>query len=183
MAAVQSQEPFALLREIQTRSQQKALGLPQKVEARRTWSGIGFRLGEQRLVSPTDEVLEILKYPPLTRVPSALSWVKGIANIRGSLVPVMDLKAFLGDEPVKLTRATRVLVIQQGGFTSGLLVDEVMGMRHFFEEEHSERMPEVSSNLGSYLSGAFKQGNFLWGIFDMRDLAKSPRFLEVASRG
>ena len=112
MAAVESQAPFALLQEIETRSQQKALGLPQKVEVRRTWSGIGFRIGEQYLVSPTDEVLEILKYPPLTRVPSALSWVKGIANVRGSLVPVMDLKAFLGDESIKLARESRVLVIQ-----------------------------------------------------------------------
>lgn len=183
MSAVRSQEPFALLRDIENRSQQKALGLPQKTEARRTWSGIGFRLGDQRLVSPTDEVLEILKYPSLTRVPSALSWVKGIANIRGSLVPVMDLKAFLGDDPIKLQRESRVLVIQQGGFTSGLLVDEVLGMRHFFEEERSNQMPEVSDNLASYLNGAFKQGNTVWGIFDMRNLAKSTRFMEVASRG
>lgn len=183
MAAIRSQEPFALLREIETRSQQKALGLPQKIEVRRTWSGIGFRIGEQWLVSPTDEVLEILKFPPLTRVPSALSWVKGIANIRGSLVPVMDLRAFLGDAPIKLARESRVLVIQQGGFTSGLLVDEVLGMRHFFEEERSDQLPEVSANLGSYLTGAFKQGNRVWGVFDMRSLAKSTRFMEVASRG
>ncbi len=183
MAAVQSQAPFALLQEIETRSQQKALGLPQKLEVRRTWSGIGFRIGEQYLVSPTDEVLEILKYPPLTRVPSALSWVKGIANVRGSLVPVMDLKAFLGDEATKLARESRVLVIQQGGFTSGLLVEEVLGMRHFFEEERSEQLPGGSENLAPYLGGAFKQGNQLWGIFDMRNLAKSPRFMEVASRG
>jgi len=183
MSAVRSQEPFQLLREIETRSQQKALGLPQKAEVRRTWSGIGFRLGEQWLVSPTDEVLEILKYPALTRVPSALSWVKGIANIRGTLVPVMDLRAFLEGDPIKLARQSRVLVIQQGGFTSGLLVDEVLGMRHFFEEERSPDMPGFSENLSPYLGGAFKQGNQVWGIFDMRNLAKSPRFLEVASRG
>lgn len=183
MSAVRNQEPFALLRDIEIRSQQKARGLPQKTEVRRTWSGIGFRLGDQRLVSPTDEVLEILKYPSLTRVPSALYWVKGIANIRGSLVPVMDLKAYLGEEPIKLQRETRVLVIQQGGFTSGLLVDEVLGMRHFFEEERSDQLPEVTPNLAVYLTGAFKQGNNVWGIFDMRNLAKSPQFMEVASRG
>ncbi|NIQ08579.1 MAG: chemotaxis protein CheW, partial [Gammaproteobacteria bacterium] len=69
--------------------------LPQKIEVRRTWSGIGFRLGEYLLVSPTSEIIEILKCPPLTRVPSALSWVKGIANIRGTLLPVIELKGFL----------------------------------------------------------------------------------------
>jgi len=41
----------------------------------------------------------------------------------------------------------------------------------------------VSANLESYLTGAFKQGNRVWGVFDMRNLAKSTRFMEVASRG
>jgi len=183
MAAVQSLEPFQLLRDIETRSQKKALGLPQKVEVRRTWSGIGFRLGETLLVSPTNEVVEILKYPSLTRVPSALSWVKGIANIRGTLLPVMDLKGFIEGEPIKLERRSRVLIIRQGGLASGLLVDEVMGLRHFFEEDRTAQLPEVSANLTSYLNGAFKQGDVTWGIFDMRNLAKSPQFMEVASRG
>ncbi|MGD8575700.1 MAG: chemotaxis protein CheW [Thiohalophilus sp.] len=183
MSAVLSQEPFQLLRDIESRSRQLALGLPQKVEVRRTWSGIGFRLGDQFLVSPTDEVVEVLKFPSLTRVPSALSWVKGIANIRGSLIPVLDLKAFIEGDPVKLARESRVLVIEQGGLTSGLLVDEVLGLRHFFEEERNPELPDISANLKPYVGSAFKQGNTVWGIFEMRNLAKSTRFLEVASRG
>ncbi len=182
MAAVQSLSVFQLLRDIETRSQQKALGLPQKIEVRRTWSGIGFRLGEYLLVSPTSEIIEILKCPPLTRVPSALSWVKGIANIRGTLLPVIELKGFLEGGQHKPERRSRVLIIRLGGFASGLLVDEVLGLRHFFEENRTEKLPPVSANLLPYLNGAFKQGDVTWGIFDMRNLAKSPQFMEVASR-
>ena len=182
MTAVQGMNPIQLLRDIEIRSQQKALGLPQKIEARRTWSGIGFRLGEHWLVSPTSEVVELLKYPPLTRVPSALSWVKGIANIRGTLLPVMDLKAFIEGQPTQLERRSRVLIIRQGGFTSGLLVDEVLGLRHFFEEDRTEQLPKVSTDLAGYLNGAFRQGDITWGVFDMRNLVKSPQFIEVAAR-
>lgn len=183
MPAGQGLQAFQLLRDIEIRSQQRALGLPQKAEVRRTWSGIGFRLGEHRMVSPTSEIVEILKYPPLTRVPSALFWVKGIANIRGTLLPVVDLKGFIEGEQHKLDRRSRVLIIRQGGFSCGLLVDEILGLRHFFEEERTKQLPKVSTNLLPYLNGAFKQGDVTWGIFDMHSLAKSPQFMEVASRG
>lgn len=182
MAAVQAIKPFHLLRDIEVRSQQKALGLPQKVEVRRTWSGIGFRLGEHNLVAPTSDVVEILKYPALTRIPSALFWVRGIANIRGMLLPIMDLNGFLEGTATQLQRTSRVLMINQGGFSCGLLVDEVMGLRHFFEEERTEQLPEMSANLKALMNGAFKQGELRWGVFDVRNLTKNPKFMEVASR-
>ena len=71
MNAVRSLPPYELLREIERRSQTKALGLPQQIEVRRTWSGIGFRVGVAKLVAPMREVGEILEYPDLTHVPSA----------------------------------------------------------------------------------------------------------------
>ena len=183
MVTAQSLPPFALLRDIETRSQQKALGLPQQIEVRRTWSGIGFRVRDINLVVPTSEVTEIMQYPNLTRVPSTQQWVKGIANIRGTLLPIMDLGGFIDGTATKLQKKTRVLMITQGSLTCGLVVDEVLGLRHFFEEEKSDELPKASHNLKSYLAGAYKQADSQWGIFSMRNLAKNPQFLEVATRG
>ena len=171
---------YALLQNIEERSRTKALGLPQQVEVRRTWSGVGFRLGDVYLLSKLEEVDEILVSPEMTRVPSALSWVKGIANIRGMLLPIMDLRDFIDGEPVPSGRKTRVILIKKGELVSGLMVDEVFGMRHFFEEERTENVPESSGNLKKYLKGAFRKGNMHWGIFDMDNLAADPNFLEVA---
>ena len=172
---------YALLQDIEERSRTKALGLPQQVEVRRTWSGVGFRLGNVYLLSKLEEVDEILISPEMTRVPSALSWVKGIANIRGMLLPIMDLRDFIDGESVPSGRKTRVILIKKGELVSGLMVDEVFGMRHFFEEERTENVPESSDNLKKYLQGAFRKGNMHWGIFDMDNLAADPNFLEVAA--
>jgi len=173
---------YALLQDIERRSRTKALGLPQQVEVRRTWSGVGFRLGNVNLLSKLEEVDEILISPEMTRVPSALSWVKGIANIRGMLLPIMDLKDFIDGESIKSGRKTRIILIKKGELVSGLMVDEVFGMRHFFEEERTSNVPDVSDNLKKYLQGAFRKGSTHWGIFNMDNLAVDPGFLEVAAR-
>jgi twitching motility protein PilI len=174
-------KPFALLQDIEIRSRTKALGLPQQVEVRRTWSGVGFRLGNVYLLSKLEEVDEILIAPEMTRVPSALSWVKGIANIRGMLLPIMDLRDFIDGEPIQTGRKTRIILIKKNELVSGLMVDEVFGMRHFFEEDRTENVPDVSNNLKKYLQGAFRKGDRHWGIFNMDNLAVDPDFLEIAA--
>jgi len=173
---------YVLLQDIDLRSRTKALGLPQQIEVRRTWSGVGFRLGNVHLLSKLEEVDEILVSPEMTRVPSALSWVKGIANIRGMLLPIMDLRDFIDGQAIQAGRKTRVILIKKGELVSGLMVDEVFGMRHFFEEERTKNVPESSDNLKKYLQGAFRKGNMHWGVFDMDNLAEDPGFLQVAAR-
>ena len=175
-------DPFSLLRDIEMRSQQKALGLPQQMEIRRTWSGIGFRVGETYLVSAIDEVAEILTYPSMTSVPSAQSWIRGIANVRGILLPIMDFTGVIDGKASKLDRKSRVLVIQQEEVSTGLVVDEVYGMRHFFDEEKVNDVPEVSQSLGKFLKGAYRQGERHWGVLSMRNLARSEEFKNVAAR-
>ena len=182
MNAVRSLPPYELLREIEQRSQTKALGIPQQIEVRRTWSGIGFRVGDTNLVAPMGEVGEILEYPVLTQVPSAMAWVKGIANIRGSLLPIMDLNGFISGDLTQLQRRSRVLVIRRGELNCGLLVDEVMGLRHFFEEEKLGSATDVTGKLQNFLEGAYRQGEQTWGIFSSRKLADNPRFMEVTAR-
>ena len=182
MSVTTQSTPFALLKQIQTRSQQNAIGLPQKVEVRRTWSGIGFRVGNVHLLITMAEVGEILRYPDITKVPSASNWVKGLANIRGNLLPVMDLNRFVDNEALRLNKSSRVIVIQRGELSSGLLVDEVYGMRHFFTEEHSTSLPDVTDKLKTYLKGSFVQNDVEWGVFSVAELAQSSEFLNIAAR-
>lgn len=175
-------KPYALLQDIENRSRTKALGIPQQVDIRKTWTGVGFRLGENYLLSTLDEVNEILVSPEMTRVPNALSWVKGIANVRGMLLPIMDLRGFIEGNAIESGRKTRVLLIKKGELISGLMVDEVFGMRHFFEEERVSNVPTISENLNKYIHGAFLQADRHWGIFNMDKLAADPEFINVAAQ-
>ena len=61
------------------------------------WVGIGLRLGNERFVVGREEVREVLMLPStLTRVPGAKPWIRGLANVRGHLLPIADLRGFLG---------------------------------------------------------------------------------------
>ncbi|HEB55308.1 MAG TPA: chemotaxis protein CheW [Gammaproteobacteria bacterium] len=174
-------EVFALLRDIETRSRQKALGLPQQLEIRHTETGIGFLLQDMALVVATSEISEILPYPPLTRIPGTLNWMRGVANIRGTLVPIIDLLGFAKQETTRLNRKSRILVMHRGDLVSGLLVTEVLGLRHFFEEEKTTDLPPASARLQGLLDGGYQQGDQHWGIFSTRRLADMPEFINVAA--
>ena len=174
-------KPYALLLDIEDRSRSKALGLPQQVEVRKTWTGVGFRLGDTYLLSTLEEVDEVLVSPEMTRVPNALSWVKGIANVRGVLMPILDLRDFIDGESIKAGKKTRVIMIKKGELVSGLMVDEVFGMRHFFEEERTENVPDISESLNRYIKGGFHHEDKNWAIFNMDNLVADPSFLDVAA--
>ena len=173
---------FDLLRNIETRSRSKALGLPQREALRQSWSGIGFRMADVRLIAPFGEVSEILTLPTLTKGPSARPWVMGLANVRGTLLPILDLGMFIeGRKTVRHSR-TRLMIVNQKGVMAGVAVDEVFGLRHFYEEEQTDMFPQVSQQLMEYISGAYQQNEIYWGIFSMLHLCQDPQFAEVASR-
>lgn len=158
------------------------MGLPQQVEVRRTWSGIGFRVGDLLLVSSLGQISEILVYPRLTRLPHAKHWVQGVANIRGTLLPVIDLRGFIENAKSERSRSTRILVVHHDTLSAGLVVDEAMGLRHFFDEDRVGGLSSLPDVYADYVSGGYKQGNTQWGVFNMDKLVTHKRFLDVATR-
>ena len=101
-------DPFALLSAMEQRLQTARVDLA--AGAAQFWTGLGFRLGERWLVAPREDVREVIALPSLTRVPGARPWMLGLANVRGSLLPVCDLQRLLGEEHHTLARNCRVLV-------------------------------------------------------------------------
>ena len=174
-------DPLQLLREIERRSQAAARGLPMQEESRDYWRGVGFVLGGQALLAPLEQVDEILTVPPLTRVPLAKPWVLGIANVRGNLLPVMDLGAFLGLGATARDEATRVIAVREGEFFSGLLVGAVSGLQQVDSAEHQEALPEVAPALVPFLSGAFNVDGALRPVFELTRLATHAGFLQAAA--
>jgi len=173
-------DPVQLLAAIERRARARARPLPRQEAARELWPGITFRVGERRLVAPLAEVSEILYYPPLTRVPGTKPWVCGIANVRGNLLPVMDLKGYLYGEHTPTHRRSRVLVVRHRGLAAGLLVDEVMGLRHFDEADRLAEVPEADETLRPYLRRGYRDEEGAWPVFSMFRLAENPLFLQAA---
>lgn len=172
-------DPLRVLRELERRCRLHAVGLPLQIDERKEWLGIGFRLGDVALVAPLDDVKEILHYPSVSRVPGTKFWVRGIANVRGNLLPIMDLQGYLGGKNAAMDKRSRVLVLNHNGVFTGLVVDEVLGLKHFLEDEQSTDLPPVDGSITPYLESAYQQRGALWGVFNMQRLAENPAFIQA----
>lgn len=171
--------PFALLLDIADRSRRYASQLPQQVEAVSYWRGVGFMLAGQHFAVDMNDVAEILQPPKLTKVPGVRSWVLGVANVRGRLVPVMDLAGLLGLPSRANWRSRRVLVIEQNDHLVGLLVDAVLGMQQFAVDRRVD-VNGLDPALVRYVADAYERDGREWPVFQLRELIQAPEFMQVA---
>jgi len=171
--------PFAQLIDIAERSRANASALPQQVELVAYWRGVGFMLAGQHFAADMAEVSEILQPPRLTNVPGVRSWVLGVANVRGRLVPVMDLAGLLGLPSKANWRSRRVLVVEHGDHMMGLLVDAVLGMQQFAEDRKLDAV-DLNPEFGKFVSRAYERDGKTWPVFQLLDLVQAPEFLQIA---
>ena len=177
----QQLSPFEALADYERRSLAHAAGLPEQIEAPGLWRGIGFRVGARYLVSSINEVNEILTPPALTVVPGTRPWLLGVANVRGNLVPVIDLKQYLESERTQFTDSSRVLLVRQHGGSVGLLIDEVLGQRNFSEEQRAEAVGEEDDRYSRFVGEIYPLGEVHWGQFSMAILVRTPDFVQAAA--
>ncbi len=175
----QHQDPVAVLAHFDRRCRENGAGLPRTEETRSEWRGIAFRVLASQLVAPLGEVIELFNYPHVTRVPATRPWVKGIANVRGTLMPIVDLQVFLEGPPTAVRRRSRVLVIRHKDLHAGLLVEQMLGLKRFFEEERTAHVPSVDATVKTYTHSAFRQSDTFWSVFSMRELAENEEFLHA----
>lgn len=176
------ERPFELLKEIERLSRAAQSGQERESGSGREWVGVAFRLGAENFLVAREETREVMGLPAmLARVPGAKSWIRGLANVRGQLLPVVDLRAFLGGGAAPAARSTRVLVANHREIPGGLLVDEVLGFRRFAEGEFAGEVPPTLLRCERYLAGAFKRGAEVWPVFSVRGLLESAEFLRAAA--
>jgi twitching motility protein PilI len=126
-----------------------------------------------------NDVSEILPPPLTTRVPGVKFWVKGLANVRGSLMPVLDMKAFLYGQATVIGKQSRILIVNKKGVTAGLLVEEVHGLRRFRPGEHRDEMDPDMGSIKHYLAGIFVDQAHRWNVFSIDKLMDAEDFLRV----
>ena len=169
-----------MLVEIERRSQECSRNLTAAEYPDHVWQGLVFTVAGVRLVSDMHEVSELLRMPEaITKVPGSKPWLIGIANVRGNLLTIVDLQAYLGGNPIVAGKSSRVLVIQRGSFQAGLLVPGVIGMREF-DFEHRLPNARLEGAVGAYVYEAFLIDRELWPVFNMRALATDPNFVSAA---
>jgi twitching motility protein PilI len=175
--------PFAVLTSIALRSRQLSAGLPEQEKAAEQWNGIGFMLAGERYVAPMGEVTEILHVPRFTQIPGVRPFLMGAANVRGRLLPLVDLDAFF-ELPRSATspRQRRILVVEKDDLFSGLVVDSVLGMQYFGAESFTSDTSGVPDRVQPFVAGGYSRNGETWNVFSATELLGDEQFLDVAQR-
>ncbi|MGH8081766.1 MAG: chemotaxis protein CheW, partial [Lysobacter sp.] len=178
--------PFDVLSDYERRSLAHVPGLPEQLDAPGLWRGVGYRIGDRRLASTFTEVVEILSLPQVTQVPGAQPWMLGLANVRGSLLPIVDLKQFLEGERTVLHEGQRILLVRQPGGDVAVLIDELFGQRSFHDQqqitvEQAAQDGFIEGRYTHFVDRAYLIDGQPWGIFSLDRLARTPEFRQAAA--
>jgi len=140
-------ELFGMIAELDARFRSLSNRLPDEAPPANVWVGVLFRVGDQPYLAPLAQIAEVLEpAADLTAIPGTKPWLLGVANNRGTLLPIIDLAALMfGATPVHRD-TDQVVAVRQGAVPCGLLVSEVVGIRHL---EAAARLSNLPSGLGA----------------------------------
>lgn len=176
-----SNPAFLALSELAAASRVSAQGLPAKQDTAPRWSGIGFSLLGHRFVAPMSHVAELMEVPNATRLPGVQSWVMGLSNVRGRLLPLFDLAHFFGGAITTPRKYQRVLVLETDSLYSGIVVDRAFGMQHFTSDSYGECQESLPETMEGFVEGAYTDADGrAWPVFSMAQLANDSRFSNAA---
>lgn len=115
-----------------------------------------FQIASEQFGVDIIRTKEIHRYTKITRVPNAPRFVKGVINIRGEIIPVVDLRDRFGLEPVEINDSTRIIEVMVRDFRIGLLVDDVNEVL-WLDDNAIEPAPSVTGGIEKeYLNGVGK---------------------------
>lgn len=118
-----------------------------------------FSLGKEVYAIEIKYVTEIIGIQPITEVPELPDYVKGIINLRGKIIPVMDVRLRFKKEEVPYNDRTCIIVVDVYGLSVGLVVDQVSEVLSIMEDDIVPP-PEISkANDNKYIKGIGKAGS------------------------
>jgi purine-binding chemotaxis protein CheW len=135
---------------------------------------VGFTLGGQEYVVDILKVKEIKLMMPITRVPKAPVYLQGVANLRGDIIPVIDLRKKLKLPPEKATEETRIMVIELESRLLGIIVDSVTENYDLRARDISPPPAAISSIEAAFVRGVAKIGERLLIFLDIDRLMAVP---------
>jgi chemotaxis signal transduction protein len=109
-----------------------------------------LRLGGLRYAVDMAAVAEVVPLPPTTRVPAQPPWLAGVANWRGRLLPVLDVRSLIGVPATPLATSARLVVLQQDDLLAGLLAEAVPGV-HVGDLSQAEPPPATLAGEAALL--------------------------------
>lgn len=126
-----------------------------------------FTLGDEYYGVEILRVQEIKGYTAVTRIPNTPEYIKGVLNLRGTIVPIVDLRAKFGMAQVEYGKVTVIIVLEVKGRTMGIIVDAVSDVLNIPSRD-LQPAPDFGHAVDvSFLSGIGKSGDKLVALLDI----------------
>ncbi len=174
--------PYETLLDIEQSCKTNIVNIPRQIVTERDWLGIAFKCSGFNFVCPMADVSEVLRWPQLTELPSAQHWFKGTANLRGRILPITDLQAYVTEKPHHNKSLVRVMVICLENIYFGFAVEQVLGIERFFRDEIKpvDSLEHLQQYL-PYLEGGYEREGKPWGIINFHKVVQSASFYHILS--
>jgi twitching motility protein PilI len=168
-----------LLITLQQRVDQRGAAVPEAAPDRETHA-IAFEAAGVRFIVAMQQVTQVMELPSSARLPGTAAWLAGVANVRGEILPLIDLGLFLGSTPSASTSRCKVINFVKGGISLGAIVDRVIGMRQIEMQRQGDEVA-VPDPLSPFANQAMKLDGDNWVVLDLDRLLQSEHFSRVAA--
>jgi purine-binding chemotaxis protein CheW len=145
-------------------------------------TGVVVRFGGARYAVAMSSVAEVIAVPPLSRVPGCPSWLFGVVNWRGRVLPVVDPRSMLGAELTPLPSSARLLVLSVDGIEAGLIVEAVAGLLEPGAADPEPAPPTASSTAAALVLGVVTDASGPLSLLDAEALLRLRSELPSARR-
>jgi len=129
-----------------------------------------FKLGREEYGVSILQVQEIKRISDITRVPHTPDYIKGVINLRGSVLPVIDLKKRLNLAQQEVTEDTRIIIVKVEELSIGMVVDAVSEVMTINQENIDSPEVVAGSISANYLSGVGKLENRLLILLNLEEI-------------
>ena len=140
---------------------------------------VGFRIGNETFGVRIGSVREIVRVPEITSVPSAPDTVEGVINLRGKIIPVMDLRKRFGQRDIQPDKRNRILVVELEGKLVGLIVNAASEVLKISPSEIEPPGNVFAEGESSYVTGVGKLKGRLIILLDIAKLLHRPEFKKL----
>ncbi|MEO8553071.1 MAG: chemotaxis protein CheW [Kofleriaceae bacterium] len=128
---------------------------------------VTFRVGSATYAVPADQVLHLESFESATHVPGAPPYVAGIVQVRGRLVPVVDLRVRFGLPPIEHALDRRVVVVQVGTRVAGLLVDSAREVVQLDPAAYQKSPEIIEEQASGFVNGVATAAQRLFLLVDV----------------
>ncbi len=137
---------------------------------------VGFRIGNETYGVRIGSVREIVRVPEITSVPSAPDLIEGVINLRGKIVPVMDLRKRFGQTEIISDKKNRILVVELENKLIGLIVNAASEVLKIPPSEVDSPGSLFAEGESSYVTGVGKLKGRLIILLDIAKLLQRPEY-------